>query len=245
MAVQRRLDVAVARPGIAIEQRLRRHHHAVAAVAALAGLLLDERPLERMQRLDGAEPLDRRDVALRDARDRRHAGAHGLAVHQHRARAALREPAAELGAVQLEIVAQYIKEGRVRLDRDRPALAVDPQREVGHVVSLRLTPPRPTRRGSGERRKSRSATAAPGRSERWGMGERHGCAGALRTRGDRGAPRLRRGAPNAGGMGAMSGPPSELMTRSPGLTSDTPAPTAVTRPTHSAPGVAGSGGLSR
>src|SRR6266403_1842323 len=113
MAVQRRLDVAVARPGIAIEQRLRRHHHAVAAVAALAGLLLDERPLERMQRLDGAEPLDRRDVALRDARDRRHAGAHGLAVHQHRACAALREPTAELGSVQLEVVAQDIKEGRV------------------------------------------------------------------------------------------------------------------------------------
>src|SRR5438477_13071943 len=87
--------------------------------------------------------------------------------------------------------------------------------------------------------------AAPGRSERWGIEERHGCAGALRTLGDRGAPRLRRGAPNVGGMGAMSGPPCELMTRSPGLTSDTPAPTAVTRPTHSAPGVAGSGGLSR
>src|SRR2546421_7611982 len=111
MAVQRRLDVAVTRPGIAIEQGLGRHDHAVAAIPALARLLLDERPLERMQPLGGAEPFDRRDVALGDARDRRHAGAHGLAVHQYRARAALREPAAELGAVQLEIVAQYIKEG--------------------------------------------------------------------------------------------------------------------------------------
>ena len=36
-----------------------------------------------------------------------------------------------------------------------------------------------------------------------------------------------------------------LMTRSPGFTCVTPAPTAATRPTHSAPGVAGSGGRSR
>ncbi len=36
-----------------------------------------------------------------------------------------------------------------------------------------------------------------------------------------------------------------LMTRSPGFTCETPAPTAVTRPTHSAPGVAGSGGFRR
>src|SRR5438477_9516331 len=82
----------------------------------------------------------------------------------------------------------------------------------------------------------------------------------LANAGNRGAPRLRRGAPNVGGSrsataapgrserwgyGGHVGAPCELMTRSPGLTSDTPAPTAVTRPTHSAPGVAGSGGLSR
>src|SRR5206468_2890231 len=125
VAVQRGLDVAIARPRVAVEQRLGRHHHAVAAVTALAGLLLDERALEWVEAVERAEPLDRRDAALRHAGHRGHARAHGLAVHQHRAGAALREPAAELRAVQLEVVAQYIEEGSVGVDRDRLALAVD------------------------------------------------------------------------------------------------------------------------
>ena len=41
----------------------------------------------------------------------------GLAVHQHRAGAALRQPAAELGAVEEQIVAQHIEQRRIRLGR--------------------------------------------------------------------------------------------------------------------------------
>ncbi|TMQ27442.1 MAG: LLM class F420-dependent oxidoreductase [Candidatus Rokuibacteriota bacterium] len=75
-----------------------------------------------------------------------------------------------------------------------------------------------------------SATAWPGRDERWGIGghvgapnqedERHGLAGARRTLGGWGpcrgpqsgrrAPRLGRGATNVGGLGAMSGPPISI-----------------------------------
>src|SRR3989442_5007213 len=62
----------------------------------------------------------------------------------------------------------------------------------------------------------RGATASPGRPERWGvLEERHGFAGALRTLGGfRGAPRLRRGAPNAGGYGGpFRGPPCRRLLR--------------------------------
>ena len=63
--------------------------------------------------------------------DRRDAGAHRLAVDQHRAGAALRQPAAELGAVELEIVAQHVEQRRVGLGRNRAAHAVDFQAD-GH-----------------------------------------------------------------------------------------------------------------
>src|SRR5215468_7308889 len=131
MAVQRLLDLQVARPGIAIEQRLGRHDHAVAAEAALTRLLLDEGALERMQLVHGAQALDSRDAARR-RRHRRDARTDRLAVHQHGAGATLGETAAELRAVELQVVSEDVEERRVRLDRDRPGLTVHPQCEAGH-----------------------------------------------------------------------------------------------------------------
>src|SRR5438309_10902782 len=71
---------------------------------------------------------------------------------------------------------------------------------------------------AGRDRSRRSLLPRSGRA--LGLEERHGSARALRTWGfwdhlgppmlDRGAPRLRRGAPNAGGWGAISGPPIKL-----------------------------------
>src|SRR5258706_5681551 len=116
MPVQRLLDVLLGRIGLAIEQRLGRHHHAVAAEAALAGLLLDERLLQRMELLERAQALDGGDAALRRGGNRSHTGAHGLALQEHRAGPALREAAAELRAVQLEVVSQYVEQRSVGLD---------------------------------------------------------------------------------------------------------------------------------
>src|SRR5207237_6479567 len=100
------------------------------AEAALARLLLDERALQGMELLDGAETLDGRDAPLDRRRNGCDARAHVLAVDQHRARATLREPAAELRPVQLEVVAEDIEQRRVCVDRDRPPLTVDAQRET-------------------------------------------------------------------------------------------------------------------
>src|SRR6267378_4322996 len=133
MVVQGLLDLALARAGIAVEQRLGGHDHAVAAIAALAGLLLDEGALQRVELVDRAQSLERGDGSLRSGRHRHRAGARGLAVDQHGARAALGEPAAELRAVQLQVVAQDVKERRVGRDRRHLSRrAVHPQCEVGH-----------------------------------------------------------------------------------------------------------------
>ena len=57
--------------------------------------------------------------------ERRDARRHRLAVGEHRARAALFEPAAELGGAQSEVVAQHVEERRVGVRLDDDAAPVD------------------------------------------------------------------------------------------------------------------------
>src|SRR5262245_388673 len=125
IACERRAHIRLVRLRIAVEQLLGRHDHAVGTVAALRGLLLDEGGLQRMRIRDRAEPFDGGDLARRYRADRGDAGARCLAVDQHGAGAALRQSTAELGAVELEIVAQHVEQRRVGLGRDRAAHAVD------------------------------------------------------------------------------------------------------------------------
>src|SRR5205823_12903120 len=56
--------------------------------------------------------------------------------------------------------------------------------------------------------KQTSAPASPGCSERWGCGGHIGAPTSNKR-----APRLRRGAPSAGGVGAISGPPRQTNER--------------------------------
>src|SRR4051795_10692268 len=112
MWLQRGADVRLARAGFALEQRLGAHHHAGDAVAALRGLRLDEGLLHRSRFFRRAEAFDRADLASLEDRDRRDAGEDRLAVGEHRAGAALAEAAAELGAVQAQILAQHVEERR-------------------------------------------------------------------------------------------------------------------------------------
>ena len=98
--------------------------HAVVAVAALRRLLVDQRLLQRMQRrrlrqalllrIQRRQALERGHRLAGDRRDRRHAGADLDAVGEHRAGAALREPAAEARSFELELVRQHVEQGRVR-----------------------------------------------------------------------------------------------------------------------------------
>src|SRR3546814_3283082 len=63
---------------------------------------------------------------FRSRRQRRHAGANRGAVGDHRAGTALGQPAAELGPVQLRIVAQDVEQRRVRSGGiERPSRTVE------------------------------------------------------------------------------------------------------------------------
>src|SRR4051812_9056762 len=77
-----------------------------------------------MQLVFGPEAFERRDGSLHRAY-RCAAGADCGAVHDHRAGSALREPAAELGAIELEIVPENVEERRVGLDRHLAHVSVD------------------------------------------------------------------------------------------------------------------------
>src|SRR6516225_118416 len=122
---ERRAHVCLGRPRIAIEQLFRRHDHAIDAVAALGRLLLHEGTLQWMRFIQRADAFDGRDLASRYRADRRDAGTRRLAVDEHGASAALRQPAAKLRAIELEVVAKHVKQRRVRLGRNRTAHAID------------------------------------------------------------------------------------------------------------------------
>ncbi len=98
---------------------------------------MDEGLLQRMRLLERAEPLDGGDLGAAERADRGDAGADRLAVHQHRAGAALGQPAAELGAVERQVVAQHIEQRGVRLGRHAVARAVDFQIDC-HGLGLSL-----------------------------------------------------------------------------------------------------------
>ena len=63
---QRVLGFVLAGIWIVIQQNLCGHDHAVGAVPALSGLLVDERPLQRMKLLDGTHCLEGGDLIFTD-----------------------------------------------------------------------------------------------------------------------------------------------------------------------------------
>src|SRR5262245_3693150 len=123
--------IVLGRSRFGVEQRLGRHDHAIDAVTALRRLLADEGALKRMRLVDRAQAFDRGDRGLSDSTDADRARTRRLALHEDGASAALAEAAAEFWPVELEIVAQNIKQRRVRLGGHRPRHAVDFQTD-GH-----------------------------------------------------------------------------------------------------------------
>ena len=105
-------DVGIARVRVLVEQHLCGHEDAVHAVAALRGLLLDERRLQRMWSVDRAEAVERQHVLVPDGRDRHRAGPHGVAVDNHGTGTALGEAATEARAVLVQVVAEDVEQRR-------------------------------------------------------------------------------------------------------------------------------------
>src|SRR5207248_10152943 len=79
------------------------------AITALKTIALDESLLQRMQLVASREALDRRDLAPLHECSERQARFHPLAVHEHRARAALPEAAAFLRACEVQVLAQRVE----------------------------------------------------------------------------------------------------------------------------------------
>lgn len=106
--LQLRPDLGIAGVGISEEQGVRAHHHAWDAVAALRGLFLDKRALQRTWAIGGPEPFEGRDLfSLQlsywsDAGEGRHSSNH------HGACPALADPAAEFGSIEMQILAQDV-----------------------------------------------------------------------------------------------------------------------------------------
>ena len=100
------------------------------AIAALEGVALDEGGLQRMELLALGEALDGRDLASLHKGGEREARFHALAVHQHRAGAALAEAAALLRAGQMQVLAQGIEQRGARIERQPMLGSVDAQHDI-------------------------------------------------------------------------------------------------------------------
>src|SRR5262245_12375580 len=130
-------DLVARRGRRVVEQGLRRAEEPRRAVAALGGVQIRERLLERVRSRRPREPLDRRDLAPlaleaeEQAREDRHA------VDDHRARAALAQFAPVLRAREPEVLAEHLEERLVRAERDLLLLPVHADREAHLLAACR------------------------------------------------------------------------------------------------------------
>ena len=136
---------------VAGEQRGSGHDLAGLAIAALNDLEIEPGLLDLGAGRRRADRLDGGDLGCADAVDRSDAGAGGGAVDMHRAGAAERHAAAELGAGHAEHVAQHPQERRVAVDIDAMGGSVDFNGESHGCVSFSM---------GWDRRRSRSAPLA-------------------------------------------------------------------------------------
>src|SRR5579859_1234559 len=117
------VDVGVCGFGVGLQEGRRAHDLAGLAVAALGHVLLQPGLLHRVAQI-GRQRLDGDDLGALGGLGRQDAGALRLAVHVHRAGAALGDAAAELGPGQAQLVAQHPEQRRVVLDIELMGLAV-------------------------------------------------------------------------------------------------------------------------
>src|SRR5688572_16901914 len=127
VARDRLLDAVARWIRLVLEERLSGHQDARCAIAALGGAEVGEGALQRMERRPVRQALDGFNRLALALKGQHQAGKPRLAVDQHRARAALTELAAVLGAGQIEVLAQDFQQGLVGCKRHLDRLTVDRQ----------------------------------------------------------------------------------------------------------------------
>src|SRR5690606_6126589 len=150
---------------LALHQIDRAHDHAGRAEAALQAVVLAERGLHRVQLAVLGQTLDRGHLGALRPRRQHGADLDRLAVDVDRAGAALAGVAADVGAGQIEVLAQELDEEGARLDLARHCLTVHRHGNASHSVSPLTSLPFAARfvcvmRGSA----SRAANPGPART---------------------------------------------------------------------------------
>src|SRR5258706_15291602 len=112
------------------KQRGGSHGNAAHAIAALRGLLGDQRLLHGMELAIAAQTFDSGDLLALDRPDRQVARGDGTAVDQYEAGTAKTAAPAQPAADEPEVVPQHIEERCVAMRPGRSLLAVD--RELKH-----------------------------------------------------------------------------------------------------------------
>jgi hypothetical protein len=110
VAGERLADFRFGRIGIALQQRVARHHHSRRAVAALKSVMFDEGFLNRAQLAVLGEAFDGRDFPAVRLHREMEAGFNDFAVEQNRAGAAFAHDAADVRASEADIFAQKMRE---------------------------------------------------------------------------------------------------------------------------------------
>ena len=127
IAVERVADLSVRRLRVLGEQVGGGHDHAGRAEAALQPVLFPEGLLQRVQRAISREPLDGGDLPTFRLDGEHGAALHRLPIHVDGAGTALARVAADVGAGEIQLVAQHVREQRPWLDLRGPGHAVHVQ----------------------------------------------------------------------------------------------------------------------
>src|SRR5215472_4534958 len=126
IALEPGADAFLRRPRFPPEQFQRAHDHSRSAEAALQGVMLAERGLQRKLGITWlVQALDRVDRCSVRLHSQDRARLHGAAVEVHGARAALGRVAADMRTGDAEVVAQEVHKQLPRLNLGLPSLAVD------------------------------------------------------------------------------------------------------------------------
>src|SRR6266852_1366972 len=125
VALQRLLDLVVARARVRTQQGGRAHQHPGRAIPALERVVIAERLLERCELAVFREPFDGLDLRPVGLYREEHAALHELAVDDHRAGAAVPGIAADVAAGQIEVVANEVDQQLADFDLTLVLDAVD------------------------------------------------------------------------------------------------------------------------